>query len=217
MRHRKAGRKFGRNSAHRDAMFRNMTTSLLKHGTIKTTLAKAKELRRHVEPVITIARKHVWANYAADAQALSDLLPSLEGLFADASDAQRNAYAAVVKSQAQVNKRFPSGLGALVKSMKDLGATEDQLSIVNTARTAQMARFHALSQAESVVMESAVLDDLFDNLGEEFASRNGGYTRIVKAGHREGDNAPMAYIALVRNNAESDVEVTDAADRKSVV
>ena len=204
MRHRKAGRKFGRNSAHRDAMFRNMTTSLLKHGTIKTTLAKAKELRRHVEPVITIARKHVWANYAADAQALADLLPSLEGLFANATDSQKASYAAVVKSQAQVNKRFPSGLGALVKAMKDLGASEENLTVVNSARTAQMARLHALTQAGTMVMEQVVLDNLFDNLGEFFAARNGGYTRIVKAGNRDGDNAPMAYIALVTDSSTED-------------
>lgn len=55
MRHRKSGRKLGRNSAHRRALFRNMTASLLAHGRIETTLAKAKELRRWVEPVITKA------------------------------------------------------------------------------------------------------------------------------------------------------------------
>ncbi len=53
MRHRKSGRKFGRNSSHRTAMFRNMVTSLLEHGGIRTTVAKAKELRRFVEPTIT--------------------------------------------------------------------------------------------------------------------------------------------------------------------
>ncbi len=53
MRHQKSGRKFGRSSSHRKAMFRNMVTSLLEHGRIQTTLAKAKELRRFVEPTIT--------------------------------------------------------------------------------------------------------------------------------------------------------------------
>ena len=56
MRHQKSGRKLGRNSAHRKAMYRNMAASLLKHETIKTTLPKAKELRRVVEPLITLAR-----------------------------------------------------------------------------------------------------------------------------------------------------------------
>lgn len=53
MRHRDAGRKFGRNSTHRNAMFRNMATSLVEHGRITTTEPKAKELRRFVEKVIT--------------------------------------------------------------------------------------------------------------------------------------------------------------------
>jgi large subunit ribosomal protein L17 len=53
MRHRDAGRKFGRNSTHRSAMFRNMVTSLVEHGRIKTTEPKAKELRRFVERTIT--------------------------------------------------------------------------------------------------------------------------------------------------------------------
>ncbi|MCJ7557115.1 MAG: 50S ribosomal protein L17 [Gammaproteobacteria bacterium] len=57
MRHRKSGRQLGRNSSHRKAMYRNMATSLLMHETIKTTLPKAKELRRVVEPLITIAKE----------------------------------------------------------------------------------------------------------------------------------------------------------------
>lgn len=57
MRHKKAGRRLGRNSPHRKAMFRNMATSLLRHETIKTTLPKAKELRRVVEPLITMAKE----------------------------------------------------------------------------------------------------------------------------------------------------------------
>ena len=56
MRHQKAGRKFSRTSAHRDAMFTNMAASLIKHGLIRTTLPKAKELRRVVEPLITLAK-----------------------------------------------------------------------------------------------------------------------------------------------------------------
>lgn len=62
MRHRKAGRKFNRTSAHRDAMFANMAASLFKHELIKTTLPKAKELRRVAEPLITMAKKDGVAN-----------------------------------------------------------------------------------------------------------------------------------------------------------
>jgi large subunit ribosomal protein L17 len=57
MRHQKAGRKLNRNSAHREAMFRNMAWSLFRHELIKTTLPKAKELRRVAEPLITLAKE----------------------------------------------------------------------------------------------------------------------------------------------------------------
>ncbi|MBK6435636.1 MAG: 50S ribosomal protein L17 [Rhodanobacteraceae bacterium] len=56
MRHLKSGRKFNRTSSHREAMFKNMATSLFVHGLIKTTLPKAKELRRVAEPLITLAK-----------------------------------------------------------------------------------------------------------------------------------------------------------------
>jgi large subunit ribosomal protein L17 len=57
MRHQKSGRKLNRNSSHRKAMFRNMATSLFKHEIIRTTLPKAKELRRVAEPLITLAKE----------------------------------------------------------------------------------------------------------------------------------------------------------------
>jgi large subunit ribosomal protein L17 len=69
MRHRKAGRKFDTNSTHRKAMFRNMVTSLMVHGQIKTTTQKAKELRRVADKVITMAKR---APSAADIEALTD-------------------------------------------------------------------------------------------------------------------------------------------------
>ena len=57
MRHRKSGRRLGRNSSHRKAMYRNMAASLVREETIRTTLPKAKELRRVVEPLITLAKE----------------------------------------------------------------------------------------------------------------------------------------------------------------
>lgn len=62
MRHRVSGRQLSRNSSHRSAMFRNMTTSLVEHEIIKTTLIKAKELRRVAEPLITLAKRDSVAN-----------------------------------------------------------------------------------------------------------------------------------------------------------
>ena len=57
MRHRHSGRQLNRNSSHRKAMFKNMSVSLIEHELIKTTVPKAKELRRHIEPLITLAKK----------------------------------------------------------------------------------------------------------------------------------------------------------------
>ena len=116
MRHQKAGRKFNRTSAHREAMFRNMAASLIKHGLIKTTLPKAKELRRVAEPLITLG-----------------------------------------KTDSVANRRLA---------------------------------FSRLRDKEAV-------GNLFTTLGPRYASRPGGYLRILKCGFRAGDNAPMAYVELV--------------------
>jgi large subunit ribosomal protein L17 len=62
MRHNKSGRRLGRNSSHRKAMYRNMAASLVHHETIKTTVPKAKELRRVIEPLITLAKVDGVAN-----------------------------------------------------------------------------------------------------------------------------------------------------------
>ncbi|WP_027966134.1 50S ribosomal protein L17 [Halomonas halocynthiae] len=62
MRHRKSGRQLNRNSSHRQAMFKNMSVSLIEHEIIKTTLPKAKELRRVIEPLITLSKNDSVAN-----------------------------------------------------------------------------------------------------------------------------------------------------------
>ena len=62
MRHRKSGKKLNRNSSHRQAMFRNMAVSLIEHEVIKTTVVKAKELRRFAEPLITLSKEDTVAN-----------------------------------------------------------------------------------------------------------------------------------------------------------
>lgn len=72
MRHRNAGRKFGRTSSHRKAMFSNMCCSLIEHELIRTTLAKAKELRRYVEPLITVGK----ADSVASRRRVFDVLRS---------------------------------------------------------------------------------------------------------------------------------------------
>jgi large subunit ribosomal protein L17 len=133
MRHRKSGRKLNRNSAHRQAMFRNMSASLIEHEAIRTTLPKAKELRRVAEPLITLGRKDTVAN-------------------------RRLAFARLRDKEA--------------------------------------------------------VSKLFDELGPRYQERPGGYLRILKAGFRAGDNAPMAFVELVdRPAAEA---ATDEPDDEAV-
>lgn len=130
MRHRHGLRKLNRTSSHRLAMLRNMTVSLLRHEAIKTTLPKAKELRRVVEPILTLG-----------------------------------------KTDSLANKRLA---------------------------------FSRLRDREMVVK-------LFAELGPRYATRNGGYLRILKMGFRQGDNAPMAFIELVdRPEITEPVEDTSA-------
>jgi len=116
MRHAKTGRKFGRSSSHRKAMFANMAVALLKHEQIKTTLPKAKDLRRVVDRLVTLGKR-------------GDL--------------------------------------------------------------------HARRQAYAALRDDAVTEKLFGVLAERYRERAGGYTRVIKAGFRYGDMAPMGMIELV--------------------
>jgi large subunit ribosomal protein L17 len=116
MRHRNAGIKLGKTSSHRDAMFRNMVTSLLKHDRIRTTDVKAKELRRWADKIITLAKQ-------------GDL--------------------------------------------------------------------HSRRQALAIVREKDIVHKLFAEAADRFGSISGGYTRIVKAGNRPGDAAPVSIVELI--------------------
>ncbi|WP_028966601.1 50S ribosomal protein L17 [Sphingomonas phyllosphaerae] len=116
MRHRVGGRKLQRTSAHRIALFRNMSAALIKHEQITTTVAKAKELRPYIEKLVTLGKKG--------------------GLS---------------------NRRL----------------------------------------AHARLLDDAQLVKLFDVLAKRYADRNGGYTRIIKAGIRASDASPMAIIEFV--------------------
>ena len=133
MRHRKSGRKLGRNSSHRSALFNNLVTSLLTYGRIETSEAKAKELRSYADSTIT--------------RAIS-------------------VHALVTKG----DKATP-------------------------AERAQVV--HAKRMARQTVKTRDALDRLFSEIGPHFATRKGGYTRILKTRVRKGDAAPMAYVELV--------------------
>ena len=129
MRHRNGLRKLNRTSSHRLAMLRTMAVSMLRHEAIKTTLPKAKELRRVVEPLITLGKN-----------------PTL------------------------ANKRLA---------------------------------FDRLRDREIVVK-------LFAEIGPRYATRPGGYLRILMGGFRVGDNAPMAFVELVDRPEDSEaVEVEE--------
>lgn len=130
MRHRKSGRKFGMDASARKAMLRNMVTSLLLHGSVRTTQARAKELRGYAERVITLGKKGVNPGLSDEA--------------------------------------------------------------ANTAR-----RVHLIRRARRWVNNDEALANVFGEYAERFEGRPGGYTRVIKAGKRPGDNADMAIISLV--------------------
>ncbi len=151
MRHLKSGRRLGRNSSHRKAMYRNMVTSLMLHGRIRTTQAKAKELRKVADRIITLGKR----------------VPpsSLDGLEGD----------------------------ALTK--------------------AKATRLAAIRRARRWVNNPEALNKVFSDYSERFKERPGGYTRVLRAGYRVGDNAPMAVVELV---GESVVIEVDGDEDESV-
>jgi large subunit ribosomal protein L17 len=156
MRHRKAGRKLNMDASARKAMFRNMVTSLLKHEQIRTTEARAKELRKYAERVISLG------------------------------------------------KRAPNA--------------DDMSSLSGDAlQQAEAARVHAIRRARLWVNDSDAMHRLFGEYAERFASRPGGYTRVIKAGRRPGDNAAMAIIELVGEmDAASVEEVVEATPEAEI-
>ena len=125
MRHRKSGRKLGRNSSHRKAMFRNMATSLVHHETIKTTLPKAKELRRVVEPLITLAKEDGVANRRLafdrlrDTAAVGKLFSDLGPRFKD----RPGGYLRILKTGPRPGDAAPMAIVQLVDGPVD-GAAE---------------------------------------------------------------------------------------------
>ena len=146
MRHRNAGRQFSRNTSHRKAMFRALTANLVAHERIETTDAKAKELKRVAERLITHAVR------------LGDVAFTPQDKLSAADKAKRHA------AQAHMG-RF-------------------------------LRRFAVVKQAgEDVKID--LVEKVFLDLARRFKGRPGGYTRIIKLGHRRGDNAPMALVEFV--------------------
>ena len=116
MRHCKTGRKFGRTSSHRKAMFRNMSISLIKHEAIKTTLPKAKELRGHVEPLISLARKEIKLRQTLDVSTTEFKAKSV-ALRKQAFNGLRNS-AAVKKLFEELAPRYLARPGGYTRVLK---------------------------------------------------------------------------------------------------
>jgi large subunit ribosomal protein L17 len=116
MRHKKSGRRLGRNSPHRKAMFRNMATSLVRHEMIKTTVPKAKELRRVVEPLITLAKvdgvanRRLAFNRLRDKEAVGKLFSDLGPRFKD----RPGGYLRIVKTGPRPGDAAPMAIVQLV-------------------------------------------------------------------------------------------------------
>ena len=124
MRHRHGLRKLNRTSSHRLAMLRNMTNSLLRHETIKTTLPKAKELRRVVEPMITLAKEPTVANKRLAFDRLRDR-DVVTKLFADLGPrykARPGGYTRILKMGFRVGDNAPMALVELVDRAEEKAA-----------------------------------------------------------------------------------------------
>ena len=127
MRHRKSGRKLGRNSSHRKAMFRNMATSLVVHETIRTTLPKAKELRRVIEPLITLAKVDGVANRRLAFSRLRDKT-AVGKLFSDLGPRFKErpgGYLRILKMGPRAGDAAPMALVQLVQGPAEVESSED--------------------------------------------------------------------------------------------
>jgi large subunit ribosomal protein L17 len=127
MRHRQSNRKLNRTTSHRLAMFRNMSVSLLKHEVIKTTLPKAKELRRFVEPLITLGKEPSLANHRLAFDRLRDreIVVKLFGELGPRYKARPGGYLRILKYGFRNGDNAPMALVELVdRPESDAGAVE---------------------------------------------------------------------------------------------
>ena len=126
MRHRKSGRQLNRNSSHRQAMFKNMAGSLVKHEVIKTTLPKAKELRRVIEPLITLAKQDSVANRrlafarTGDKEVVGKLFNELGPRY----EARPGGYTRILKCGFRAGDNAPMAFVELVGRPLDIEAEE---------------------------------------------------------------------------------------------
>ena len=127
MRHRHSGRQLNRNSSHRKAMFRNMTNSLVEHEMIRTTLPKAKELRRFAEPLITLAKKDSVANrrLAFDRTRSKDAVGKLFSELGPRYEARPGGYIRILKCGYRTGDKAPMAYVELVD--REVASTEAEV------------------------------------------------------------------------------------------
>ena len=139
MRHQLSGRQLSRNSPHRHAMMRNMSVSLLRHETIRTTLPKAKELRRVVEPLITLGKKDGDANRRLAFARLRDA-EVVEKLFADLGPrfkARPGGYTRILRMSPRPGDSAPMALMQLVEGPAAVAPAEEAGAKKKTRRRAK--------------------------------------------------------------------------------
>ena len=128
MRHGKSGRKLGRTSSHRKAMFRNMVTSLFEHERMVTTEQKAKELRPIAEKMITLAKRgdlharRQALSYIQSKDVVAKLFDEIQGQFAD----RQGGYTRIIKTGNRLGDAAPMAIIELVGYEEDLGEEEDE-------------------------------------------------------------------------------------------
>jgi large subunit ribosomal protein L17 len=156
MRHHLSGRQLSRNSAHRHALMRNMSVALLRHETIRTTLPKAKELRRVVEPLITLAKNDGDANRRLAFARLRDTAV-VEKLFADLGPrfrARPGGYTRILRMMPRPGDSAPMALMQLVEGPAPVAVEEPTEAKKKTARRTK-AKVAAKSTAKAKAEERA--------------------------------------------------------------
>ena len=131
MRHGHGLRKLNRTSSHRLAMLRNMMNSLIQHEAIKTTVPKAKELRRVVEPMITLAKEATVANrrLAFDRLRDRDSVTKLFDVLGPRFKARPGGYTRILKMGYRVGDNAPMALVELVERSEEVSATSDEAKV----------------------------------------------------------------------------------------
>jgi large subunit ribosomal protein L17 len=156
MRHQLSGRQLSRNSSHRHALMRNMSVSLLRHETIRTTLPKAKELRRVVEPLITLAKRDAEANRRLAFARLRDR-EVVEKLFADLGPrfkARPGGYTRILRMNPRPGDSAPMALMQLVDGPAAVAVEQPAEQGKKTTRRAK-AKVEASAKAETKAKPAA--------------------------------------------------------------